>query len=89
MFTQAAIEIFDNLDKETRASLVSFCCAGSSCRLGDAEGMTFFQFVQGNPLEDKVVVWLRLGRDEVYVNNPEPPSNDVAHWRVLEELRFK
>jgi hypothetical protein len=33
-------------------------------------------------------MWLRLGRDEAYAANPEPPSNDEAHWRVAEELRL-
>jgi hypothetical protein len=85
---KAIVDIFDSLISEKTKSLVLFCCAGFHCHLDNKNSKTFFQVVRGNPLEDKVVVWLRLGRDERFVSNLEPPSNDQAHWRVVEELRY-
>jgi hypothetical protein len=80
--------MFDKLSIEKRNGLASFCCTSAHCHLNDEGGKTFFQFVHGTPLEDKVVVWLRLGRDEKFVCNPEPPSIEQAHWRVVEKLRY-
>jgi hypothetical protein len=55
---------------------------------GDSsESTEVYQFIPGSPVENKIVVWLRLGVDEEYVKNIEPPSNDEAHWRVVEELK--
>jgi hypothetical protein len=67
--------------------LVSYCCAGIKWHGDDPASKVFFNFISGRPAENKLVIWFRLGRDEVYVMNPEPPSNEEAHWRVVEELR--
>jgi hypothetical protein len=47
----------------------------------------YFKLLHGKPIKNKIIIWLRLGKDEGYVMNPEPPSNNRAHWRVIEELR--
>jgi hypothetical protein len=78
--------MFDQLNSESRKQLVSSCCKGANCHGDDPLGKVFYQFLPGEPVENKVVLWLRLGRDEAYVKNPEPPSNDEEHWRVVEEL---
>jgi hypothetical protein len=79
--------MFHKLPYEKQKSLASLCCSGSRCQLDDVTGKTFFNVVHGISVEDEVVVWLRFGRDETRVYNFDPPSNDDAHWRVVEELR--
>jgi hypothetical protein len=78
--------MFDQMSKGKRKKLVSFCCNGENCHGEDHLGKVLYQFLPGKPIKNKVVLWLRLGRDEVYVKNTEPPSNDDAHWRIVEEL---
>jgi hypothetical protein len=78
--------MFDLMNIEMRRKLVSFCCAGMHCNGDEPSNKTFFHFLAGSPVENKVVLWLRFGRDDWYVKNMEPPSNDNAHWRVVEEL---
>jgi hypothetical protein len=80
--------MFDQIASDSKKRIVSFCCTGVHCHGDDPLGRVFFQFLPGKPVENKIVMWLRLGRDEAYVMNPEPPSNDEAHWRVVEELRL-
>jgi hypothetical protein len=46
----------------------------------------FSQFLPGDPLDNKVVAWVKLWRDEEYVMDPEPPENDESHWRVVEKF---
>jgi hypothetical protein len=83
---QFIIQMFEKLDIGSRKRLGSYCCKGEVCRGDDPESNVFFQFINGEPLDDKVVVWLKLGRDEEYVMSPEPPSNNAAHWHVVEKL---
>jgi hypothetical protein len=79
--------MIDQMDIEARKRLVSLCCAGSHCLGDEPSSKVFFQFLPGKPIKNKIVIWLRLGRDEVYVMNPEPPSNVEEHLEVSEELR--
>jgi hypothetical protein len=85
-FGKCIVEMFEQLSGESRKRLVVYCCNGSHCHGDDLESRVYFQFIPGDPLDDKVVVWLKLGRDEEYVMIPDPPSNDSAHWRVIETL---
>jgi hypothetical protein len=78
--------MFDQMNFETRKKLVSFCCAGWHCHGDDPTRRVFFQFLAGKPIKNKLILWLRLGLDEAFVKNTEPPSNDEAHWRVVEDL---
>jgi hypothetical protein len=81
--------MFRCLNEETRRHLVSFCCAGMHCQ-GDKPDKVFYNFVPAlDDVEGKIVVWLRLGRDEAYVMNPERPANGEGMWRVIEELRAR
>jgi hypothetical protein len=80
-------QMFYQMGLESKKRMALFCCNGTHC-LGDIpESKVFFQFLPGRPVDNKAIVWLRLGFDEVYVKNPEPPSNDEGHWCVVEELR--
>jgi hypothetical protein len=85
-FGKFIVEMFDQLSVESRKRLVMYCCNGFHCHGDDPENRVYFQYIPGDPFDDRVVGWLKLGRDEEYVMNPNPPSNDAAHWRVLETL---
>jgi hypothetical protein len=80
------VEMFEQLDGVERKNLGMYCCNGSFCHGDDPSRKVSFQFVPGAPIKDKVVIWLKLGIDEAYVMNPEPPSIDKRHWRVVEKL---
>jgi hypothetical protein len=80
------VKMFEELDIGSRKRICLYCCKGEVCRGDDPESNVFFQFISGEPLEDKVVIWLKLGRDEEYVMNPEPPRYDAALFRVVERL---
>jgi hypothetical protein len=83
---QYIIQMFEQLSGESRKSLCLYCCNGSHCHGDDPGSRIFFQCIPGEPMDDKVTVWLKLGRDEAFVMNTDPPSNDAAHWRVIEKL---
>jgi hypothetical protein len=83
---QYIVDMFEQLNVASRKLLVLYCCNGSYCRGNDPSSKVFFHFIHGEPIDDKVVVWLKLGRDEGYVMNPEIPSNNGSHWRVVEKL---
>jgi hypothetical protein len=66
-------------------NLVRNCCTGIHCHGDDPSSKVFYNCLIGQPLENGVVIWLKLGRDEEYVKNPEPPSSDSSLCRVLVE----
>jgi hypothetical protein len=81
--------MFLHLNDDSRRSLVSFCCGGAHCH-GDKPEPVFYNFVPAvDDIDGKVVVWLKLGRDEQYVMDSERPGNEDGQWRVIEELREK
>jgi hypothetical protein len=41
----------------------------------DLDSRVFFRCIPGLPMADKIAVWLKMGRDEDYVMNSEPPCN--------------
>jgi hypothetical protein len=86
LFGEYIVEMFEQLGGESRKRLVVYCCNGSHCHGDDPESKVYFQVVLGEPMDDTLVGWLKLGRDEEYVMNPDPPSNDATHWRVIEML---
>jgi hypothetical protein len=78
--------MFDRIPSFSRNDLVSFCCAGIHCEGDDPSSKVFFKFLPGRPLENKIVLWLRLGRDEEFVRNLVPPNADERSFSVVEEL---
>jgi hypothetical protein len=80
-------QMFEHMNIETRRRLISFNFTGVNSHNDVPLGKVFFQFLAGKPIKNILILWLRLGLDEAYVINPEPPSNHVAHWRVVEEMR--
>jgi hypothetical protein len=84
---QYIVEMFDQLDEKSRKRLVVYCCKGRRCHGDDPASKVFYQFIPGEPEDDKVVIWLKMGRNEAYVMDPEPPSNEKAHWKLVDKLR--
>jgi hypothetical protein len=66
-------------------------CVGScnKCQGDDPLSKVFFKLLPGKPLpfRNKIIICMRLGKDEGYVMNPEPPGNESANWRVMEDLQ--
>jgi hypothetical protein len=79
--------MFAQLSSKMNANLVSTCCAGEVCKGSDSNSEVFYQFMPAHRSDSQVIVWLRLGRDEEYVKNKDPPSCDEAHFNVVERLR--
>jgi hypothetical protein len=77
--------MFDKMSLDTRSKSVLLCCAGVHCHGDDLSSKVFSQYLLGKPVENKIVLRMRLGNDEAYVKNTEIPRNNEAHWRVLEE----
>jgi hypothetical protein len=82
------VQMLDRLNEDSRKWLLLYCCNGTHCHGDDPDSRLFFQCIPGLPMADKVVIWLKMGRDEDYVMSSESPSNDEAHWKVVETLRF-
>jgi hypothetical protein len=78
--------MYNQMNLDTRKALVSLCCLGAHCRGDDPFYKTYFRFLPGSPVENKVVVWVRLGNDEGFVMNPEPPSSEDIHCRCVQRM---
>jgi hypothetical protein len=78
-------EMFCNLTYDLRSDLVSLCCNGEYCHGDKPPGNVFYHFLPSLDINyGKVVVWLRLGRDEDDVMNPKAPK--IGEWRVRERI---
>ncbi len=77
--------MFRNLTEVIKRDLVSLCCNGEYCHGDKPPGIVFYNYLPSLDVNDgKVVVWVRLGRDEDYVMNPKPPVN--GEWCVRERV---
>jgi hypothetical protein len=66
--------------------LVSLCCAGRFCKGNESTSKVVYQFIPGLRTESEVIVWLRLGRHDMFVNDLEPLITDALNYNVVETL---
>jgi hypothetical protein len=78
--------MFQNLSPKMNKDLVSLCCAGKFCKGDEYSNKAVYEFVPGLRTDQEVIIWLRLGRIDMFVDEIDPPSNDALHFDVIETL---
>lgn len=66
-------EMFGTLGRSMSGNLVRNCCAGRNCHGDEVDAKIFYNCILDIWEDNVVIVWLRLGRDQEFVMNSDPP----------------